>query len=313
MMEGFLHHYGGGGLRLKEFLSWQMVYTGGVPCDTFYVECPWDSEDISGLEKGMAFSASWEDAVVFYGVVDEFELWLDPDGRRLCLSGRGMAARLVDNEALGMEYQTATMEDILRDHVTPYGVSVDCQSDFSRASGFTVDSGSSEWQVLYNFAQYWGGITPRFDQEGTLILGTWSDGTQMVIDNNTQLSELIYRERRYGVLSQVLVRDKTRQVVETVDNEDFLAVGGCRRQVLTMPGLSTYQAMRYSGTYQIEQSEADWKVVEVTLPQAFAAWPGDLVQIARKDCGFNGVYRVRESKVEIDGQGQRTWLELGPR
>ena len=38
------------------------------------------------------------------------------------VSGRGMAARLLDNEALGQDYLYATQADILRDHVTPYGI-----------------------------------------------------------------------------------------------------------------------------------------------------------------------------------------------
>lgn len=38
------------------------------------------------------------------------------------MAGRGMAARLLDNEALGADYQVATVEDILRDHVAPYGI-----------------------------------------------------------------------------------------------------------------------------------------------------------------------------------------------
>ena len=32
-----------------------------------------------------------------------------------------MAALLLDNEALGQDYGTATLEDILRDHVAPMG------------------------------------------------------------------------------------------------------------------------------------------------------------------------------------------------
>lgn len=38
--------------------------------------------------------------------------------------GPGNGRRLLDNEALGADYQVATVEDILRDHVAPYGIEI---------------------------------------------------------------------------------------------------------------------------------------------------------------------------------------------
>lgn len=168
-----------------------------------------------------------------------------------------MAARLLDNEALSQDYEIATLADILRDHVTPYGVTVGAQASMGAVSQFSVAAGSSEWSVLYDFARYYNGIYPRFDQLGRLILTPWSNEARVVLDSTVPVTRLVCRDRRYGVLSQVVVRDRYQDWTETVDNPSFQALGGRRRQVITMPGKGQYQAMRYSGQFQLEQSAAE--------------------------------------------------------
>ena len=222
-----------------------------------------------------------------------------------------MAALLLDNEAQAADYQTATAADILRDHVEPYGIQVAGGYRLPPVEGFSVASGSSEWLVLYDFARYHGGVAPRFDRQGRLVLSPWQDGERLVIDDKTAVTELVCREKRYGVLSEILVRDKTRQQAERMVNRTFAEQGGRCRRVLTMPGRSGYQAMRYRGEFQLQRSQAERSRLELTVPQRFFAWPGDLVRLDRTGLGCNGVYRVLEAAVELDGQGGRTRLVLG--
>ena len=223
-----------------------------------------------------------------------------------------MAARLLDNEALSQDYEIATLADILRDHVTPYGVAVGAQDAMGAVSQFSVAAGSSEWSVLYDFARYYNGIYPRFDQLGRLILTPWSNEARVVLDSTVPVTRLVCRDRRYGVLSQVVVRDRYQDWTETVDNPSFQALGGRRRQVITMPGKGQYQAMRYSGQFQLEQSAAEQLRLEVEVPKLFFAKPGDLVQLAQTDWGRNGQYRVAQAQVGQDERGAWTVLELAP-
>ncbi len=226
--------------------------------------------------------------------------------------GRGMAARLLDNEALSQDYEIATLADILRDHVTPYGVAVGAQDAMGAVSQFSVAAGSSEWSVLYDFARYYNGIYPRFDQLGRLILTPWSNEARVALDSTVPVTRLVCRDRRYGVLSQVVVRDRYQNWTETVNNPSFQALGGQRRQVITMPGKGQYQAMRYSGQFQLEQSAAEQLRLEVEVPKLFFAKPGDLVQLAQPDWGRNGQYRVAQAQVGQDERGAWTVLELAP-
>ena len=132
--------------------------------------------------------------------------------------------------------------------------------------GFSVDAGSSEWQVVYEFCRYYGGIAPRFDRLGRLVLAPWEEGRRLVLGADAAVTSFRLREQRYGVLSEVLVRDRTTEEVQRVADEDFLRRGGRCRRVLTMPGKSSYQAMRYSGAYQLARAREELRQAELELP-----------------------------------------------
>lgn len=296
--------------RLPQAERWRMEYTAGVPCDSFWYRCPWDGDNTTRPEGWVTFSADHGGERVFTGVVDECEVTVTREGRTLEVSGRGMAARLLDNEALSQDYGLATQADIVRDHVSPHGVEVAPGGTLPAVEHFSVAAGSSEWSVVYDFAQYHGGVAPRFDRLGRLILSGWEDGTERVVDDTSPVTALARRDRRYGVLSQVLVRDRWSGRVETVDNAAFLADGGRARRVVTMPGKSNYQAMRYTGRFQLDKSAAELRRLEVTVAEPFCAWPGELVRIQRAGWDWNGQYRAAQVTVGMDRTGYWSRMEL---
>ena len=310
-MEWTLECWDGTTLRLPEPMKWALEYTAGTPCDSFSLVCPWEPGAWSGGEKAVRLEVREDGAIRFRGVVDEVEHRVEGAGGSVCLSGRGMAALLLDNEAMPADYQTATAEDILRDHVKPYGIVVADVGTLPAVSGFTVGSGESEWQVLYQFARYYGGVTPRFDREGRLVLAPFQDREELVVDGAVTVTQLCWRVKRYGVLSEIWVRDKTRLAVERVENPRFTGREGQCRRVMVMPGRSNYLAMRYSGEFQLQRSESEYVRLELTVPKLFFAWPGDLVRLDREGWSCNGTWRVLEARVEADGSGGRTVLELG--
>ena len=290
--------------------AWRLEYTAGVPCDSFWLRCPWDGGNAVKPESWVGFQAEHGGERVFTGVVDECEVSIDRNGRMLEVSGRGMAARLLDNEALGQDYQSATQADIIRDHVTPYGIAVAPGGNLPPVSRFSVANGSSEWSVVYEFARYYGGVAPRFDRQGRLVLTGWNDSQERVIDDATPVLSLTRRDRRYGALSQVLIRDRWSGRVETVSNPDFQKAGGQARRVITMPTRSSYKAMRYSGQFQLDKSASELYRVEATVGELFCVWPGDLVTVQRSGWGWNGRYRAAQVTVGADAGGRWSKIEL---
>ena len=149
--------------------AWRLEYTAGVPCDSFWLRCPWDGGNTTKPADWVEFSAEQGGARVFTGVVDECEVSLSRRGRLLEVSGRGMAARLLDNESRPLTYQKATLEEIVRRHVTPYGITAGELADVRATSVYTVPAGVSQWRALEGFCRTYGGFSPRFSRDGKLL------------------------------------------------------------------------------------------------------------------------------------------------
>ena len=165
--------------------------------------------------------------------------------------------------------------------------------------------------MLYDFARYHGGATPRFTRTGQLALHGWEDRTVLSLDGSSPVTEVIWRDKRYGVLSQVTVKDVTGLVRQTVENAAFRREGGRCSRVLLLPRDTGYQARRYRAQFQLDRSAAERKTAAVTVAIPFAAWPGDLVQLALPGWKVSGRWRVQENQVTLGERGCTTKLTLG--
>ena len=291
---------------LPALLAWDVIYTGSVPCDSYTVTCLYDREMAEPLHLAAGFLAMGDGEVLLRGIVDEYAVELTAAGLTVTVSGRGYAARLLDNESRPVTYQGATLEEIIRCHVTPYGISAAEIAPVSASSVYTVASGTSQWKALDSFCRTYGGFSPRFRRDGWLLAAPEEDGRRIVIDGSVPVLSCTLREDHYGVLTEVLVIDKTRNVSYSVKNQDMIARGGQCRRVVYTPGQSTWAAMRYTGEYQIGQSRAEELAIQVKLPGCFLAFPGDIVRLELEVMGLAGEYRVAEAENEASPENGET-------
>ena len=298
-------------LTLPTAVSWRFCYGTDTPCDSFFLRCLWERGQEKLLSAACRLYAEWEGERVFTGVMDEFAVLCGRDGLYLELSGRGMAALLLDNEAMPAEYQRATRADIVANHVAPYGVEAVGGGGLPAVNGFAVSSGESEWSVVRRYACYYGGVVPRFDRLGRLVLDAPKDGRGLRVRESDGVTSWEYREERHGVLSQVAVRRRTTWGTQWVSDPDFLAQGGCARKVITVPNTTGTAAMRYTADYQLKAARRERIRVRLVLAGAFLAWPGELVSVELKDFGSNGQYRVAQTEVSCGSEGLSTILVLG--
>ena len=285
---------------LPPLTSWTVTHTGTVPCDSYTVTCPYDGGMADVLRMTAGFLGLEGGRVMLRATVDEYAVELDEAGLRLTISGRGYAARLLDNESRPLTYQDATLEEILRNHVTPYGIECRAQTPVRANGTYTVAAGSSQWKALDNFCRAYGGFSPRFSREGYLLAEPEETERLLEIGDGDSVMACTFREDHYGVLTEALIIDKTRGVMHSVKNEDMLRRGGQCRRVLYTPGQSTWAAMRYTGEYQIQQSRQDQTAVTVTLPGSFLAFPGDRVRLSLSRPGIHGEFRVAEAENTFD-------------
>ena len=311
MMRCWVELGDGSSLNLPTAVSWRFCYGTDTPCDSFFLRCLWERGQEKLLHNACRFGAAWEGERVFTGVVDEFAVLCGRDGLYLELEGRGMAALLLDNEAMPAEYQRATRADIVADHVTPYGIRAVGGEGLPTVSTFGITSGESEWSVVRRYACYYGGVVPRFDREGRLVLDPHGDGKAVRIRDTDKVTGWEYREERHGVLSQVAVRRRTTWGTQWVSDPAFIAEGGCARRVVTVPNTTGTTAMRYTADYQLRAARRERVRMRLTAAGAFLAWPGDLVDVELSGFGANGRYRAAQTEVACGSGGLTTTLVLG--
>lgn len=288
---------------LPPLLAWRVLLTGTVPCDSYTVTFPYQAEMAPVLQKAAGFLGREQGRLTARGIVDEYTVELGSEGLTATLTGRGAAARLLDNESRPVTYEGATLAEIIRCHVTPYGVVTRETADVRVDSVYTVAAGCSQWKALSDFCQTYGGFTPRFAVNGALLaVPEKSPQKKLVIGDGDPVLRCVLREDHYGVLTEALVIDKTRNTSYSVKNPDMIAKGGQCRRVIYTPGQSTWEAMRYTGEYQIRKSRGEERIVSVTMPGSFLAFPGDWISLRLRRMGLAGEFRVAEAESLCDPQ-----------
>ena len=292
---------------LPPLLAWTVTHTGGVPCDSYAVTFLYRPEMAPVLRMAAGFIGFENGQMAARGIVDDFTVEMNENGTTATLTGRGAAARLLDNESRPVTYEDATLEEIILRHVTPYGVAVQEIAQVRARSGYTVAAGTSQWKALEGFCRTYGGFTPRFTVAGALVAAPERDtGRRLRIGDGDPVLSCTWREDHYGVLTEALVIDKTRNASYSVRNEDMIRKGGQCRRVIYTPGQSTWAAMRYTGEYQIQRSREEERTVELKLPGTFLAFPGDTVRLELETMGLAGEYRVAEAENEVSPDGGET-------
>ena len=236
---------------LPTLLEWNVVHTGTVPCDSYSVTFLYQKEMAEVLHLAAGFAAIEKGETMLRGIVDEYTVELGGSGMTATVSGRGYAARLLDNESRPVTYQAATLEEIVRCHVTPYGLTCGEVADVRADSVYTVAAGTSQWKALENFCRTYGGFSPRFARDGKLLAAPEQvTGRYLIIGDDDPVLECTLREDHYGVLTEVLVIDKKSGMSYSVKNPDMVERGGAEPASYSSAGRKTLPCCLRSGVHQ---------------------------------------------------------------
>lgn len=308
-MDAYIIDCTGRATRLPPLLSWDICHGFGEPCDYFDISFPYEEDLLKALGSASRFRAEHEGETVFFGVVDEYEICLDEKGCTCLMSGRSLEALLLDNEAEASTYELISLDTVLRDHVAPYGIELIDRQTMEPLAAFSISTGDSEWSVLKRFCRYSADIQPYFDRCGRLKLRE-PDGRSVMISKSSEILSASFKDERSGIISEVLVKSRYTGRSYIEKNSAFIERGGCARHVLTVPRNAGADKMRYTGRYQIRESEKDKRVVSIELPKLFAAFPGDRAELTELPFCPNGVFTVTSSRCRASSAGYGTTLTL---
>ena len=306
-MNTYLVDFEGISYELPVLLEWKFSYGCELPCDAFEIAFVYDKSMLSMLTNAVRFNAVHEGETVFSGVVDDFEVSISENSCIVTVNGRGLAALLLDNEAEAVQYYSASLDMILEKYVYPWGIKQVKKNVNPPRQALVVESGASLWSVLEDFVWFGSGIKPRFSKDGVLLLGG-ETGKCFVADSNTAITKQILRRKRFGVISEVLVKNKALGTSDTVKNTEFAKIGGRCRRVVNVPRKTRFDAMRATGEYQISRSKAEELLISLTVPQIFASFPGDCVELRDGHLGLTGKFFV--SRASSFATGEKAGTEI---
>lgn len=247
--------------------------------------------------------------LLFEGVADTIRLEADGQGRQLVLEGRSVGSYLLDNEALPASYRNISLNEFGRRYFTSYGIfSYGFAAAGLRAS-YTVPKGKSEWEAIRGFVYACTGRYPYLNQEGKLELLP-RRGREWLVSNTREqglrfLSAQV-EERRSGILSRILVRDRYGYYPTEVRNP-LAEQWNIRRKRYHIPP-TQYEDGREDPKTRIRRSMADCRTAQVTLCGLHRVEPGDRVQL---ELGGTRPPELKVTGVEQRFHGEfttRLWL-----
>lgn len=305
-MRGYIET-GGAAVALPELLQWSILRTDGQPCGAFSVQFAFAPELMQELKAAARFYAEHDGKRVMTGVVDDVTVRLGNDGLLAEVTGRSMAALLLDTQVRAAEYQSAQLPDILSQYVTPCGISSVRADALGAVGNFVVETGYSCYQVLEGFCRHSAGVRPRFAADGTLILRRNGTDVQRVICGGVMAAQYVFD--RYGaVAEQVLVNTRNGTEI-TARNAQFQALGGTGVHVQGMTGNKLRAAWR-TAQQRLDDSWRNARLLRLKLPGSFLAEPTDMAQVLLPELGIEGVFTVRSVESSCDETGAVCTLEL---
>lgn len=294
--------------ELPTLFSWQFTRTDGESCDEAQLDFPYEPERLSVLKSATRLRLVEGNETCYYGVVDEFSVLINPEGRRVRLCSRGLQALLMDNELRAAEFTRLQWQDAVAQFCVPFGVIRVEGCDLPPVERFALETGQTAWQALRGFVRHSAGYCPRFSVDGKLLL-TPAAGTKRTLTPSDGVIRAEYRHCRYGVISRQIVVSAGYMDVETGENEDFLLRGGSCQKVTLRQG-KTLKADWRTAIQRLRDAAAGEFTLHVTLSGDFTAQPGDRVRAELSAWGIGEEFTLESVTRSLSAQGRRTVLRL---
>ena len=305
-MRGMFQSAGSESLLLPEFTAWRLIHTDGHGADSFCVTFPTQQSLLPRLLRSADFRAYDGGETVFRGVTDEVEA-VFADAFTTTLVGRGLAARLMDNQAEGAQFFHLDLDTVLERYVRPWGVTqIHAEGGPWRAGMLAVSPGTSCLRVLEGFCRHAGAPRPRFTPDGILWIGP-GEGTHRL--GAADILSARWRLCRYGAVTEQFVHGLSSGVTSRAEDPVLRAYDVSAVRHATRSGPFTNVVER-SAAQRLEDAKRSLLTLELTLPGAYAARCCDGVQVRLPELRVDGEFTITEICHQFDGRCETTRLRL---
>lgn len=250
---------------------------------------------------------------IFMGIVDEQEKTIGADGTLIKITGRSMAALLLDNEAKPTNYTNLSDEVLFYNHIEPYGLTGFLGDDASYIGNMSIDKGVTQWQVVEDYCGKKYNTVPRINEEGIAVLNG-SISQKKLLFSNTIKRGMPYvsckiKTKRHSMLSHIYVRTSPADgYTTTLINTTAVKKGVMRRRYLNVADMKGRTLD--IGDKMIEKSNQGNLIVTLCCPCGVLGCLGAMATV--DDIAVENGSQLTISKVRyvLSSQGQYTYLTL---
>ncbi len=297
---------GAKGLSLPDLTAYRLLHTDGSSADSFTITFPTSKSILPFLRKNRELCCKVGNTVYFRGVIDEVDTVYDT-AFTTTLCGRGMAAKLMDNQVEGAEYYTLDLDTVLERYVKPYGISaISRQGGSWRIQLVSIGAGCSCYRILQGFCLHAGAPQPRFLADGTLSIS--EQGASYTIGASDLLSAQ-WRFCRYGVISRQKVIDLTSACTRTAADSGLQQLDIHSQRVATRSG-QLIHILERTAQQRLDEAKKSLDTLVLVLPGLHPAQPCDTVSVSLPEMNVAGQYIITEVCRQFDGSAETTQLCL---
>ncbi len=165
------------------------------------------------LEEYEMFLIFINDVLFLKALIDETTISYSDTFTFTKITGRSMAAVLLDNEVLPQSYNCPNAKTIFTRHCLPFNIN-EFECDISPINAqIQVSKGQSHFDVISNFSKFCLGTTAEVSSSGTLLFCGYKAYKTVNFGSDVPISEVSISKKRYKLLSNVFVK--------TTFNDDY--------------------------------------------------------------------------------------------
>ena len=258
---------------------------------------------------------SEEDTIILKGSIDVVSVITGETGSFVQLSGRSMAAVLLDNDAAPQTYQSLNLEGFIKKIAEPYGFTSFEVDSTAGIAKIVVDDGMSEWDMINREAYSELGMIPWVAADGTIVckktdLNADADyrfGND--VENATHWEELKIRDHLTDVKSELWGKNYQMNDFVVEKDADLIAAGFKRRSIIKY-STETREQIGKKLKHELKERKKGCYEISLTVRGSKSFLPGKIAYLHDTINGIDGKFLVAGVTQTKDVNGTKTSIRL---